>query len=180
MTPKPTFPPSHPLHPSQSAPVLCSRTSFPHISRAIPPSHLNQKPRVTSTVEAFRGALFRTSMMQESPGRQCTLARLHLCPLTSRTTGTACCCAAFSLRGLDRDFFQIPQIPFLFRFNGKTFALEAMDIGLPTLCGHDPSTRLVQQIHRIVRHLFHSFCPCRGCDGCGFSYVVCVMFNSQQ
>ena len=43
-------------------------------------------------------------------------------------------------------------------------------LSLPTRCGHVPSTRLVQQMHRIVRQLFRSLCPCRGCDGCGFSF----------
>jgi hypothetical protein len=132
-TETPTYSPPHPLRPIQSAPILCSR--FPPSLMPFHSRH-NKKPRVASAVEALRGALCRTSIMIQVPPGSAPLDTLHLCPLTSRTTGTACCCAASSLRSLDRGLFQNLSIPFLFRFNGKPFALEVMDISLPTLWGH--------------------------------------------
>ena len=74
-----------------------------------------------------------------------------------------CCTVPFS-KNLNRNLF---GYPFLFRSNGKTFSLEAMDASLHTFCGHVPYTRLVQQKYiDSYSNLLRSPIFCRGCDGC--------------
>ena len=77
---------------------------------------------------------------------------VHPCTLSLDVSSSlhACCTVPFS-KNLNRDLFYPSEYPFLFRSKEKTFVLEAMDVSLPTFCGHVPYARLVQQIHRLVQ-----------------------------